>query len=367
MDIKKELEQVGTFPTFMGPNGTPKYSTPITPLENIKKALVRNANGELKGEQVWAPQGGDVITFCPIIMPDNPARGFVIEATTLDPSGYGGADMFGVNWEWVPAVSGSMVRPGTKQLIEDTDQLIEWEKYVKFPDIDSYDWEGNGKLNKDILDGTERGVMSWIMTGYFERLISFMEFQNAAVALIDEETQDAVHRLFDKLTDLYLKLLEYYKKYYGATMVYFHDDWGSQQKAFLKYETYEEMIIPHLKRLCDGAHAMGVYVILHSCGKIENLVPLMVKANVDCWSGQQMNDRLQVLKENAGKIYVEFGPDTGMFFGPPLSEEEVTKNIQDWLDTFGEYIGSIFVNTSFGGGATLYKMIYEYSRKKFGK
>jgi len=185
---------------------------------------------------------------------------------------------------------------------------------------------------------------------------------------VDEEQQEAVHRLFDKLTDLYLKLLEYYKKYYGAEMVYFHDDWGSQQKPFMKYETYDEMIVPYLKRLADSAHKMGVYVNFHSCGKIENLVPLMVKANLDVWSGQPMNDRLQVLKNNNGKIYIEFGPDVGFGFGgPSLSDEEIAKRVEEWLNTFGDYIGSIFVNTSFGGSPITYKMIYEYSRKKFNR
>jgi hypothetical protein len=368
MDISKELEKLGSFPSLMGTMpGTPIYNTPVTPLENIKLALKRDSGGALQGQQIWTPQGGDVITFCPIIVPDNIARGFVIEKNTLTAENYGGPDMFNVQWEWVPAVGGSMVRPGTKQLLEDPDDLLEWEKHITFPDIDTWDWEGNSAVNKPIFMGEKRAAMAWIMTGYFERLISFMEFQNAAVALIDEECQDAVHRLFEKLTDLYIKLLQYYKKYYGASMVYFHDDWGSQQKPFLKYDTYDEMLVPHLKRLCDTAHAMDYYVVLHSCGKIENIVPLMVKANVDVWSGQDMNDRLKVVKENKGKIYVEFGPSVGSFFGPQLTPEEQETKIDEWLATYGDYLDTIFVNTSFGGNELLYRKIYEYSRKKFAK
>jgi hypothetical protein len=369
MNIQEELKTIGTFPSFYGPMaGTPKYNTPVTPLENVKLALKRGADGNLKGEQIWAPQGGDVLTYCPKIIPDNISRGFVIETNAIDNNTQaGGPDMFNVEWEWVPAVGGSMVRPGTKQLLDDPDDLLEWEKFVKFPDIDSWDWEGSAAANKEALAAGERAAMPWVMTGYFERLISFMEFQNAAIALIDEEAQDAINRLFDKLTDLYIKMFEYYKKYYGATIVYFHDDWGSQQKAFLKYETYDEMIVPHLKRLCDAAHAMDINVVLHSCGKIENLVPLMVKAHVDVWSGQAMNDRLRVVNENKGKIYVEFGPDVGGYGMAPASEEEQAKLIDDWLGTFGPYLDTIFVNTSFGGNALLYKKIYEYSRNYFNR
>jgi len=376
MNIKEELQIKGEYPAFFGP-GTPKYNTPVSPLENIRLATKRDADGNLKGEQVWAPQGGDMITFCPIIYPDVIARGFAIEKSILPPEQFGGKDMLGIEWEWVPAVSGSMVRPGSEPFHDEPEEFAEWEKYIGkeingttmvWPDVNSWDWEGSVKANADIVaTAGERPVMPWIFTGYFERLISLMNFQNAAVAMIDEDAEDAIHRLFDKLTDLYLEIFAKFKQYYGATAVYFHDDWGSQQKAFLKYETYDEMIVPHLKRLCDGAHELGMIVVLHSCGKIENLVPLMVKAHVDVWSGQAMNDRLAVVKANKGKIYVEFGPDVGGAFSAPIPEEEQIQKIDEWLDTFGDYLDTIFVNTSFGGNQLLYSKIYEYSRKKFNR
>jgi hypothetical protein len=381
MNIQEELKINGNYPSFPmgGINfpGSPKYNTPVTPLANIELALKRDAAGALRGEQIWAPQGGDVVTFCPVIMPDNIARAFVIEAGN-DPkyNTSGGKDFFGVEWEFVPSAGGSMVRPGSEPLIpkvydEDWDMdlsdFAQWENYVKFPDLSKYDWAGNAEKNKDFLAADERAVMPWVLTGLFERLISFVEFENAAVALKNEDQQPHVHRLFDKLADFYDELFGYYQKYYDAKLFYFHDDWGSQRSPFFSPDTVREMIAPYLKRVCDSAHKRGQYIILHSCGKIEPLVPVMVECGVDVWSGQPMNDRLQVLKDNHGKIYIEFGPDTGGFGAPPLTPEEQKASIDAWLDTFGEYIDSIFVNASFGGNELLYKTIYEYSRKKFAK
>jgi hypothetical protein len=377
MDIKKELEVVGNYPSmFGGFPGNPKYNTPVTPLENIRLALKRDASGALKGEQIWEPQGGDVFTFCTGNYPDVIARGFTIESKMINnDTEAGGPDMFGIEWEWVQAVQGSMVRPGSEPFHDDPDAFLEWEKYLgkeingtKFiwPNIDDWDWEAAAERNKSVLEDKSRSIMPWVFTGFFERLISLMNFQNAAVAMIDEDMQEAIHRLFDKLCGLYDQMFEKFNKYFGATMVYFHDDWGSQQKSFLKPETYDEMIVPYLKRVCESLHKRGMYINFHSCGKIEPLVPLMIKANVDIWSGQPMNDRLQVLKDNHGKIYVEFGPEaTGMMV--QMSPEEQEKNVNDWLAIYGDYIDSIFVNTSFGGTPVTYKVIYEYSRKKFNR
>jgi hypothetical protein len=50
----------------------------------------------------------------------------------------GGKDFFGIEWEYIPQVGGSMVRPGKGALLEDVN---DWEKVIKFPNLDDYDWE----------------------------------------------------------------------------------------------------------------------------------------------------------------------------------------------------------------------------------
>jgi hypothetical protein len=48
--------------------------------------------------------------FYPSAIPDSMARAFVIEAGSRFGQYTGGADMFGVEWEFVPQVGGSTVR-----------------------------------------------------------------------------------------------------------------------------------------------------------------------------------------------------------------------------------------------------------------
>jgi hypothetical protein len=356
ISTQDELKIIGEYKPMprsgMNLPGAPKYNTPITPKENTFRFL--------KGEGLWAPCGADFVTLCPRIIPDNVARAFVIDAQPIDNATEGGGpDMFGVEWEYVPQVGGSMVRPGSPLKVPD---ITQWEKYITFPDLDQYDWEGNAKVNAPYI-GDGRITMIWILNGLFERLISFMEFENAALALIDDDEKEAVHRLFDKLCDFYDDYIARLHKYYNADAIYFHDDWGSQRAPFFSLNTVREMIVPYLKRVCDSAHKNNMFVDFHSCGKIEPLVPAMIEAGVDVWSGQPMNDRLQVLKQYGDRIKLNFGP-TAMF---GASEDQVVEETKKFLEVYGPYIGSITVSTGFGGGRKVYEMVYAYSREAFSK
>ena len=133
---EKELEVVAEIPGFGGAV-TPVYNTPVTPREAYKSMF-------LKHEPVWLPLGGETRLFCPEMWPDNVARGFVIQGTPVDPATYGGKDMFGIDWVFVPQVNGSMVKPGSPTL----DDVNDWKEVIKFPDIDSWDWEGSHEVAK---------------------------------------------------------------------------------------------------------------------------------------------------------------------------------------------------------------------------
>ena len=78
-----------------------------------------------------------------------------------------------------------MVEPGRPFLKE----VSEWREKVCFPELDRWDWEKSAEENREFLN-TDKLVTAWIFNGLFERLISFVDFEAAAVALIDEEQQD---------------------------------------------------------------------------------------------------------------------------------------------------------------------------------
>jgi hypothetical protein len=352
--IKDELKVLGHYPSFDPalPGGN-IYNTPVSPRENTLAFL----HGE---KPLWTPMSTDGVTLIPRHVPDNVARALVFDTQPLKPEErIGGPDMFGIEWVYVPTVSGSMVRPGNPTLKD----VNEWPNYIKEPDISAWGWEEAAVRNAAFI-GTGRAMTAWIMTGLFERLISFMDFEPAALALIDEDQQDALHRLFDFLCSVYEKQIDRYQTYFGADIIYFHDDWGAQRSPFFSLDVCRDMLVPHLRRLSDYCHSKGMFLNLHSCGAVGKLIPAMIDAHVDIWSGQDYNDKKNLLDMYGDKITIEIGPPPPLSAAPGSKQptpDEIAAAAEKWMDIYGKSGKRAFASTrmapdSYG------ESIYEQSR-----
>ena len=272
----------------------------------------------LKGEPFeWTPTTVDQLSFRPAFYPDHVARGMVQEQEPYT-GAFGGLDILGCEWEFEELVGGSM-ETGVMM-----DSIEQWEDVIKWPDLDSWDWEGCARANAEYLK-TDKLIQTTIYTGYFERLISFVGFEKAAVALIDEDQQPYVEKLFDKLTELYIELMKRFKKYFGVELVEIHDDWGNQRSLMFSVDTHEEMIAPYIKRLVDAAHSMGMFMEQHSCGKIERLIPSLIATGMDVWRGQAICDKRMLVDKYGDqfKFGVEIRPSE------PVDDATAMKLIED--------------------------------------
>jgi len=227
----------------------------------------------------------------------------------------------------VPQVGGATVKPGKPALTD----ICNWREQIAMPDLDAMDWEGSAAKNKAFLDTTQARELC-MLSGLWERLISLMDVDNAAVALIDEDQQEGVHDFFSTLCDLYDELIDRYATYFDLDMIVMHDDWGTQRAPFFSLDTCREMIVPYMKRVVDACHRNGLIFELHCCGMNETLVPAMIEAGVDLWCGQTMNDF-----EKLSAMY----PDSCLSFGvtlPPLdesaTEDEVAALAKQYFNTY---------------------------------
>lgn len=306
---------------------------------------------------MWMPHIKEFNMVNPACIPDNWARGMVSVPGMAPADKLGGPDMFGVNWEYQPDDGSSMIRPGGHP-VKDLDR---WEEYVEIPDVDSWDWEGTARAIEDQLnDG--RIIMCSFMNGFFERLISFVGMEEALIAMIDEDSEEPVHRLFEALCPIYDKILCNMKKYYKADVVWFHDDWGSQRAPFFSEDTVRSMILPYLKRVTDSAHKYGIIMNFHSCGLVEELVPVMIDAGVDMWDGQSLNDKEKILRKYGDQIVCNDNP---VDLPPEAGREEERKAVADFLS---KYRGlKVYVGMHFGEHPLEYSEVYEQSLKLFAE
>ena len=281
---------------------TRTYDRPITEKENMRLLYTED-------HPMWIPNGRfGPLTFAPAVIPDNIARGFVYDGTGFDNvKNGGGKDMFGIPWVYVPVVGGSMEDPNCPPPLEDAN---DWEKVIRFPDIDSWDWAKAREDNKEFLN-TDKWVLSYILNGaWFERLISFMGFENAAMALIDEDQQDAVKALFARTTKLYMDIVDKYAEYFPEVdALNIHDDWGSQKAPFFSQNTGMEMIVPFMKQLTDHVKARGFVADLHSCGHNFSRVEAFIAGGWQSWTPQPMNDTETLFQNYGDKIILTVNLD----------------------------------------------------------
>lgn len=358
---QKEFEVIGEYPDYpthvmaLVPKAPiqKKFNRPITARENWKLLF----NGK---NPYWIPQAGffncEVQVFRPRMHPDNVATRLVFDAEELPQYESNIAKgWFDLDWEWVDIAGGASVHPGNPAVRD----INKWEEQVPFPNLDDMDWENCIAKNKDYVK-SDKMVQVGLLSGFWERLMSLMDVDHAAIALVDEDQQDGVHRLFDRLADLYVDYIDRLHKHFAIDGFLIHDDWGTQNNPFFSLATCREMIVPYLKRVVDACHERNIAFELHSCGRVEPLVPALIEAGVDLWCGQTMNDYLRM-----ATTYQEVSLVFGVQLLPEpagTTAEEIRAMAKDFVEKYKECKIAL-VNK--GASPLFFAAVYEFSRKAY--
>lgn len=67
----------------------------------------------------------------------------------------------------------------------------------------------------------------------------------------------------------------------GAAGFIFGEDWGTQERMFIRPGLWREMFKPRFAALCAYAHELGLVVFMHSCGRITEIIPDLIEVGVD--------------------------------------------------------------------------------------
>lgn len=91
---------------------------------------------------------------------------------------------------------------------------------------------------------------------------------------------EQVCTLLRRIEDLLAEVIVQYARA-GVDAVMFPEDWGTQLALMIRPDTWREMFKPGFARLCSVAHAQGIKVFMHSCGKITAIIPDLIEAGID--------------------------------------------------------------------------------------
>ncbi len=132
---------------------------------------------------------------------------------------------------------------------------------------------------------------AWAMRGMENFLMDFMLYP------------DFVHELFTKIADYNIAQMTKAMNY-DIDAIYFGDDWGQQRGLIFGYETWKEFVYPQLKRMYNHAKENGKYVMIHSCGDVDELFPDLVECGLNCFNPFQpeVMDVYSLLPEYRGRL-----------------------------------------------------------------
>lgn len=143
----------------------------------------------------------------------------------------------------------------------------------------------------------------------YERAWTLRGMTNLMMDFIDNP--DFVKELFNTIADYNIaqvkKALEY-----DIDAVYFGDDWGQQHGLQMGPVIWREFIKPALKRMYGAAKDAGKFVMIHSCGDVDELFDDLIEIGLNCFNPFQpeVMDVEAMLNQYRGRLVFHGGLST---------------------------------------------------------
>jgi uroporphyrinogen decarboxylase len=152
---------------------------------------------------------------------------------------------------------------------------------------------------------------------------------------------DFVHELLEQIADYNIAQITEALKY-DIDAVYLGDDWGQQRGLQMGPNLWREFIRPQLKRMYSVARDADKYVIIHSCGKVDELFDDLIEIGLNCFNPFQpeVMDVFGLMERYKGRLAFHGGLSTQQTL--PYGSVEDVKNAAAKLLKAGKDGGYIF-------------------------
>jgi hypothetical protein len=165
--------------------------------------------------------------------------------------------------------------------------LEDWGKLATYRPPDPRKPFYFARIEEGIKDAGERYVVLTSHFNLFERLHMLHGFPSTLEDFYLEP--EKINCVLDMILDYKLNHLDEAARRFGSRVhgIFLTDDWGTQNGTIVSRAIFKEFFSPRYKTLFDAVHGHGWHVILHSCGRVNDFVPLFIEAGADVLNMQQ--------------------------------------------------------------------------------
>lgn len=193
---------------------------------------------------------------------------------------------------------------------------------------------------KKTSDETGHYILAPVWGSHWEKAYFSRGIENFLADMAGEP--EFAQGILNKIIEKNMVMLENILSIKEIDGVLLGSDWGTQQGLIMSPSTWEEMIRPGEQKEYDLVHSYGKDVWVHSCGKIDALMPSLVEMGVDVLNPIQPECMdISALKSGFGdKITFWGGISTQrtLPYGTPEEVKTEARHARDVLSKNGGYI-----------------------------
>ena len=198
-------------------------------------------------------------------------------------------------------------------------------------------------LAEFVAQNQERFRVVGIGFSLFERAWTLRGMENL---LMDMYLHPAfVDELIERITEYNLALIERALQY-DIDCVLFGDDWGQQTGLIFGKKLWQRFFQPALTRMFARVKADGKFVMLHSCGKIQELFPDLIDMGLDIFNTFQpeVMDPNEMKKQYGDRLTFYGGISTQRVL-PFAAPSQIIDTVKDMISVAGKQGGYIVAPT----------------------
>ena len=242
----------------------------------------------------------------------------------------------------------------------DTGLMYLWyvDGYFRTPEIVHEYWDKYGKPN--VLINNKLNYSPQIWENFVQKLSKYLYpmatlpislheslFEGMTITRVAYYLRKNPQFIHEVLTEFNKVNLEIIRRLAdaGVDIVFYMDDLGMKQRSIFSIEQFKEFFLPYYKQIYQACKKNGMFVLQHSCGYIDKLLPYMIDAGLNGIQALEPAAGVDLahLKETMGDRVAFLGGIDGsniLNFGTPKDvEDEVKRCIKAAAQGGGYFAG----------------------------